>query len=118
MAHLDPFTAAAVIDEVKRRVSSRRVDEGLAERLAGEILEGRSWEDALALLAAVSARVLARIAASWEHPCHCDPGRVAERARLLYAALAAVGQESLEALARSACRERGRECSIPPSLYT
>ena len=107
-----------LIDEIRRRVGERRVDEDLAERIASEILGAGGWEDALALLSEVAARVLSRVAASWEHPCHCEPQRVAERVKLLYAALAALGQGRVAALAEEACRARARECSLPPSLYT
>ncbi len=115
---LDLLSAASVIDELRRRIASAPVDRREAERLAREILGDRSWEEALALLAAIATRVLARVAASWEHPCHCEPGRVSQRIRLLYAALAAASQQEAERLAAEACREASRECRIPSTMYT
>ena len=115
---LDLLATAGLVDELRRRISSARVDTHEAERIAREILGDRGWEEALALLAAVATRVLARVAASWEHPCHCDPGRVSQRIRLLYAALAAVSQQEAERLAAEACREASRECRIPSTMYT
>ncbi len=115
---LDP-SLLALLDEVRRRVESVKVDVEEAERIAAEILKNRGWEEALALLASIAARVLARVSASWEHPCHCEPRRVAGRASLLCLVLAQVINSGIESLARSACQERSRDCvARPTSIYT